>query len=30
MICEHCNYRRALRGLIVCRKCFKEFAGETA
>lgn len=28
MMCEHCNYRPALRGLIVCRKCFNEFAGE--
>ncbi|CAB5238343.1 hypothetical protein UFOVP164_23 [uncultured Caudovirales phage] len=28
MMCEHCNYRPALRGLIVCKKCFNEFAGE--
>jgi len=28
MMCEHCNYRPALRGLIVCRKCFNEFVGE--
>jgi ribosomal protein S14 len=26
--CEHCNYRMALRGLIVCRKCFNEFNNE--
>ncbi len=25
MICEHCNYRRAMRGLIVCKKCLREF-----
>lgn len=25
MICEHCNYRCAMRGLIVCGKCFREF-----
>lgn len=30
MNCEHCNYRRALRGLIVCRKCLREFGGEDA
>ena len=29
MNCEHCNYRRALRGFIVCRKCLREF-GEDA
>jgi len=25
MICEHCNYRRAMRGYIVCRVCFYMF-----
>jgi hypothetical protein len=25
MWCEHCGYRRAMRGLIVCKKCLVEF-----
>jgi len=25
MWCEHCGYRRAMRGLIVCKKCLGEF-----
>ena len=25
MMCEHCGYRRAMRGLIVCKKCLSEF-----
>lgn len=29
MMCEHCGYRRAMRGLIVCKKCFGEFGGES-
>lgn len=25
MSCEHCGYRRAMRGYIVCKKCLREF-----
>jgi len=28
MMCEHCGYRRAMLGLIVCKKCLSEFVGE--
>lgn len=28
MMCEHCGYRRAMRGLIVCKKCLSEFGDE--
>lgn len=30
MNCEHCEVRRAMRGFIVCKRCWKMFFGEAA